>query len=296
MFSKNLQFLRTKHGQTQEQLAEQLSVSRQSVSKWESGTSFPEMDTILKLCDMYQISLDTLLRGDAEAEAAADTTGYHHFMSAFAWKISLAVGGIIFAVALAGLLYTLGLHEMFCGFLLLTMIAAAVVVLIAAGIQEENFRRRHPYVTDFYSEEEREQFHNRSVFLIAGAVGAILLGVALMILTFALVPEREPWESLVGCLFLFLISGAVTVLVWTGITDEKYKIEKYNRECNPSEDDQKRDERVGRICGTIMLLATAIYVGLGFTKNLWGSVWWVFPVGGILCAIINVALGPTDKD
>lgn len=48
-FAENLQFLRQKKGYTQEQIAEQLQVSRQSVSKWESGGSFPEMDKLLQL-------------------------------------------------------------------------------------------------------------------------------------------------------------------------------------------------------------------------------------------------------
>lgn len=61
-FSDNLQFLRARAGITQEQLAEQLEVSRQSVSKWESGASFPEMETLLRLCDLYDTNLDTLLR------------------------------------------------------------------------------------------------------------------------------------------------------------------------------------------------------------------------------------------
>ena len=62
-FSDNLQFLRSEAGTTQEQLAEQLDVSRQSVSKWESGQSFPEMETLLRLCELYGVSLDILLRG-----------------------------------------------------------------------------------------------------------------------------------------------------------------------------------------------------------------------------------------
>ena len=44
---ENLQFLRKKNNITQEQLAEQLDVSRQSVSKWESDSSYPEMDKLL---------------------------------------------------------------------------------------------------------------------------------------------------------------------------------------------------------------------------------------------------------
>ena len=85
-FSENLQFLRTRDNLTQEQLAERLEVSRQSVSKWEGGASFPEMDTILRLCDMFSVSMDTLLRGNAQAEVLSDTAGYDRFMNRFAWR------------------------------------------------------------------------------------------------------------------------------------------------------------------------------------------------------------------
>lgn len=43
-FSENLQYLRKKQNLTQEQFAEQMEVSRQAVSKWESGQSYPEME------------------------------------------------------------------------------------------------------------------------------------------------------------------------------------------------------------------------------------------------------------
>ena len=83
-FSDNLQFLRARAGVTQEQLAEQLKVSRQSVSKWESGASFPEMETLLRICDLYDVNLDTLLRGSVEDSQVSDTARYDHFMNRFA--------------------------------------------------------------------------------------------------------------------------------------------------------------------------------------------------------------------
>ena len=46
-FSENLQYLRKKQNLTQEQFAEQMEVSRQAVSKWESGQSYPEMEKLL---------------------------------------------------------------------------------------------------------------------------------------------------------------------------------------------------------------------------------------------------------
>ena len=94
-FSENLQFLRTRAGVTQEQLAEQLNVSRQSVSKWESAASFPEMDTLLRICDLYNVDLDTLLRGNMKESTVSDTAQYDAFMDQFSMRMAFSVGGIL---------------------------------------------------------------------------------------------------------------------------------------------------------------------------------------------------------
>ena len=57
---QNLQFYRKRKNITQEQLAEQLCVSRQTISKWEADASYPEMEKILQLCEMFGCSMDTL--------------------------------------------------------------------------------------------------------------------------------------------------------------------------------------------------------------------------------------------
>ena len=62
-FSEKLQRLRKEKGLSQEQLAELLKVSRQSVSKWESGkTSYPEIDKLIVLSDLFEITLDDLVK------------------------------------------------------------------------------------------------------------------------------------------------------------------------------------------------------------------------------------------
>lgn len=67
----NLPFLRKRGGSvTQERLAEQLGVSRQTVSKWESGESCPEIGKLLELCDIFHCTLDDLLRKDLTAESS----------------------------------------------------------------------------------------------------------------------------------------------------------------------------------------------------------------------------------
>lgn len=62
LLSEKIVHYRKLHGWSQEDLAERMGVSRQSVSKWESGISVPELERIVQLCDLFGISADTLLR------------------------------------------------------------------------------------------------------------------------------------------------------------------------------------------------------------------------------------------
>lgn len=64
----NLQYLRRTHGaMTQERLAQQIGVSRQTVSKWESGEATPELGKLMELCGIFSCTLDQLLREDLAA-------------------------------------------------------------------------------------------------------------------------------------------------------------------------------------------------------------------------------------
>ena len=291
-FSENLQYIRAQAGITQEQLAEQLDVSRQSVSKWESGASFPEMDTLLRICDLYEVNLDTLLRGSLEASNVSDTARYDDFMNRFSKRISGSVGAIIAGVGMMILLLAFGVSELLATAFLLFVITLCSVILIASGIQEETFRKKHPVVADFYTEEEKDAFHQKFVWFISGGVGAILFGVVLLVLVFYFIPETEFYESLVSALFLFIVAGAVSAFVYAGIQEDKYKVWKYNRDNNPTPEAKKRLNLIGTVCGCIMLTAAAVYVALGFTGGSWSTSWWVFPVGGILCGIASVILNP----
>src|SRR5699024_8720831 len=65
--------LRKKNGWSQEELAGQLGVSRQSVSKWESASSIPDLDKILKMSEIFGVSTDYLLKDSNEPEEEALT-------------------------------------------------------------------------------------------------------------------------------------------------------------------------------------------------------------------------------
>ena len=65
MLSENIYALRRRSGLSQEQLAEKIGVSRQSVSKWESGQSTPELDKLAALCACFQVTMDQLTANEA---------------------------------------------------------------------------------------------------------------------------------------------------------------------------------------------------------------------------------------
>ena len=57
---------RKEAGLSQEELAEQLGVSRQAVSRWENDNGYPEMEKIIRLSQIYQVSLDYLVGNEQE--------------------------------------------------------------------------------------------------------------------------------------------------------------------------------------------------------------------------------------
>ena len=68
--------LRKKNGWSQEELAERLGVSRQSVSKYEGAQSVPDLDKILKLSEIFGVTTDYLIKDDIEEEQYSEYTGY----------------------------------------------------------------------------------------------------------------------------------------------------------------------------------------------------------------------------
>lgn len=61
IISKYLQFLRKSHNYTQEDLARRLDISRQAVSKWETGTAVPDLEVLLKISKLYGVTINDIL-------------------------------------------------------------------------------------------------------------------------------------------------------------------------------------------------------------------------------------------
>ena len=71
---KKLKNARIQAGYTQEEVAEQLQVTRQSISNWENEKCYPDIISVINLSEFYQISLDELLKGDDKMIKHLDET------------------------------------------------------------------------------------------------------------------------------------------------------------------------------------------------------------------------------
>ena len=72
-----LKLMRSRMGMTQEEVAEQVGVSRQAVAKWEKGETLPDVESCVKLADLFGVPLDMLVRGLKEEEKTQN--GQHMF-------------------------------------------------------------------------------------------------------------------------------------------------------------------------------------------------------------------------
>ena len=68
-FNNKLYELRKQKGFSQEELANRLNVSRQTISKWEVGESTPDMEKLVAISDLFEVSLDELIKGEESKRA-----------------------------------------------------------------------------------------------------------------------------------------------------------------------------------------------------------------------------------
>ena len=111
--SERLQELRKKEGYSQEQVAEMLGLSRQAISKWESGQGKPEIDNIIKLTEIYHVSADNILLGTEKVSVPVPekkelSQEYKKAIGIIAIIAATAIVTVLFITAL-GLLSRLGI-------------------------------------------------------------------------------------------------------------------------------------------------------------------------------------------
>lgn len=295
-FCENLQYLRNQSNMTQEVLAERIGVSRQTVSKWESGSAYPEMEKLLILCNLYGIDMDTLLRGNAEEKFAGDTQDYDAHMNRFTFLICAGVFLVLLGVTMLALLFSLGVHEALCVVCMFLFLIAAVSCFIIGGIGHGDYVKDNPRINFTYDREVVRAFRRTFPLLIVIPTAAILFGVILLVglNAFTDLLPGAILEDLSLTLFLLMVTFSAPVYVYAGMQAEKYNTEGYNREHDlnrPDTPENRRKRKADAIGSGIVSCSVFIYLLLGFVWNLWHPGWVIIPIAGIISSIIHRFLG-----
>lgn len=354
-FRDNLQHLRAMRNMTQEQLAMLLGVSRQSVTKWEAEKSYPEMDKLIKICQIFECSLDDLVQGDLTDSApvpdakavpagpATDVCGYDEHMRRFARRVPAGVAAFVLGVvglvlfeegtALRGLFNSgmaaswgefLGLGALFAGVLV------GVGILVSAGMEHSAFVKAHPFIEDFYTDEDRLQARQVLVRDLVAGLMFIMMGILLG----NFIEHESGAEAPAGAALLALVALGVWLIVYAGMMYGRMDIDEYNRDAVEElevEDIARIDvpeavraelrsakrthKKVEVACGVIMLVSTLValiwlFMGPSIAGTTWGAIgsghaaadspasyfWLPWVVGGILCGIVSIVFKAFDGE
>lgn len=262
-FRDNLQHLRATRRMTQEQLAVLLGVSRQSVAKWEAEKAYPEMDKLLRMCDIFDCTLDNLVKGDLTTrpvEKAAfsgpsipqDTCGYDAHMRSFALRTASGVSAIILGVAV-GVFVSEGPSMLESSALTVAAVLLGVFIglalLVPAAMSHSRFVKAHPFVEDFYTKDDKLRASRQLGWGVVGGIGCIFLGVLVTVFAPATGPGLEGaflvvGESAAAGILLVLVAAGVWSFIFFGMMHSRTKIENYN---NDVMDEHELEELV-RLC------------------------------------------------
>ena len=321
ILADKIALLRRQQGWSQEELANQLDVSRQAVSKWESGASIPDLDKILKLSGLFHVTTDYLLKDELEqpdAQPAApgadelpvkepvytltldEANVYLALVRQTRGRI--AVGVSLFILCPIPLLF-LGVwadgtarEEFAAGIgvaVLLLLVALGLAFLLPAAFQLEKF--------EYLEKEdialgygvagivEREKNDYAPIFRRSITQGVILcvLAVVPLMLTTAFEPE-DFWVIGAVSLLLAIVAVAVQFFIRAGMVQDSFQ--KLLQTDDYTAHEKRLRRKIGWFSGAYWCVVTAIYLGVSFRNDSWKESWYIWAVAGLLFAALNFAL------
>ena len=307
---------RKKNGWSQEELAEKLNVSRQSVSKWEGAQSVPDLAKILKLAEVFGVTTDYLLRDELELEvlmgnesvneAFADGTVVRrvtmqeaddfyeynlHKSSRIALGVSMCIASPALLIFLCGLAESgiIGISEEVAAFIgmftLLALVAGAVAIFIITGSRDEDFK----YLEKEYIETEygvsgkyrEKKLAYRNTFTLSIALGVVLCIVSVIpvVCTGVLEAPEHITVAMVSLLLLIVATG-VNRIVNAGIVMGCFDMLLEEGDYTP---EKKQEEKNTEVFATIYwMLITAGYLAWSFITMKWAITWIIWPIAGVL--------------
>ena len=308
--------LRKKNGWSQEELAEKLGVTRQSISKYEGAQSIPDLDKILKLSEIFGVTTDYLIKDELEEEEYAASQMQENesesdrsvhkvtmeMANEYLQIIDWSAGKTAFATMLCILspivLLMLGaMSEMpnyhisenaaagigIC--VLIVLIAIAVMIFILCGMKTKKYEFMEKedietaYGVSGMVKEKRDAYHSPYVTQLVIGITCCICSVIPLFGTLA-VSESDFYMVSAVCMLLTLVAIGTYFIVRSAA-----KMNAMNQLLEEEDYTRQKKHENKKMSGPVTvywLIATAIYLAWSFTTNDWDRTWIIWPVVGVL--------------
>ena len=317
--------LRKKNGWSQEELAEKLGVTRQSISKYEGAQSIPDLDKILKLSEIFGVTTDYLIKDELEEEEYAASQMQENesesdrsvhkvtmeMANEYLQIIDWSAGKTAFATMLCILspivLLMLGaMSEMpdyhisenaaagigICVLIVLIAIAVTIFILCGMKTKKYEFMEKEDIETAYgvsgMVKEKRDAYHSPYVTQLVIGITCCICSVIPLFGTLA-VSESDFYMVSAVCMLLTLVAIGTYFIVRSAA-----KMNAMNQLLEEEDYTRQKKHENKKMSGPVMvywLIATAIYLAWSFTTNDWDRTWIIWPVVGVLFpaffAIVN---------
>ena len=311
---------RKKNGWSQEELAEMLDVSRQSVSKWEGAQSIPDLQKILKMAEVFGVSTDYLLKDEIEPEISNDAyvernevhgtvrrvsmeeaSEYISSRKEILPKIGLGVFLCITSPVILVFLAGLGnsglsrISEQACvsiGMLcLFAQIGLAVYLFITKGrklsrfefLEQESFETE--YGVDGMVKERLSEYESLNTKALTAGVLMCVLGAAPIVICSVMGLSEFVIVCMV-CLLLLLIGTAVYLFVSVCGVYNSFQI--LLQSGDYSRENKKKSAKLEPFDRAYWMLIVVIFLAVSFLTMRWDRTWIIWPVAGVLYALIRI--------
>ncbi|GAA6206619.1 MULTISPECIES: helix-turn-helix transcriptional regulator [Thalassotalea] len=305
--------LRKQLSWSQEELAEKMDVSRQSVSKWESTNSIPDLNKVIKLAEIFDVSTDYLLKDDIEipdlqsdgkepGSVQINLEQALHYVETKRLVSSLITKGVVFCISsVIPLFFFLAMAQ--TGRLNMTgnvaAVAGIVSILLMVSVAVSYFIKTNQYQAEIDSienepfelsygvhsvfQEKLKDFQNIYHFRLS-------LGIFMFIISFVPLLVASMFMQGEGLTLMMLIVLFIIIAIGICIVSPvSAKFDAYNNilKDNVKETEKsKRAKRAEKLAAFYWPLLVAIFLGWSLWTMDWGVTWIIWPVGAVLFAAL----------
>ena len=324
IFADKLILLRKKAGWSQEELADQMNVTRQSVSKWEGAQSVPDLEKMLRLSELFGVSTDYLLKDEIEEAEHIDLfddtpllrrVSMEEANAFLSVKLrtakTIAYAAFLCIVSPIALLILSAISESTAGVLneniangigtiiLIIFVAIAAVMFISSGSKTAPFAylEKEKFETEYgvsgMVKERKAQY--KDLHTKHNIVGTCLCVTALIPLFIGAIINDDSDLFLIIMLSLsFLIAGVgVICFIKTGIIWASY--EKLLQEGEYSKENKEKPSLSSAIYTAYWVIAAAVYLGYSLSSNNWGQSWIIWVVAGVIFPAVIAITNAFEK-